>query len=235
AGIVVACAIGAGALWLLSRSGSSPSPPGARISAPPLAAPAPQPDAWIELERSVLAAGRIDPPSILRLLRPVAQTSRGSESLGAAELHPAGEVIEDVQPAFAWTATPQASYVVTIFAGDEPVANSGPVSAPQWKPPRPLRRGTTYFWQVETRRADGSSAIAPAPPQPEAFFRIADASTLAGIAAAGRAHPGDRLLLAILYARAGMKIRALAELDSHLASHPSDRRAAVLADGIRRW
>jgi len=234
AGILIAVAIGAGTMWLQSRSGLPTSPPGVRLPIPPRAALAP-PDSWSELERSMLAAGRIDPPPILRSLRPAAQTLRGSEAAGNVELRPGGEVIEDDRPAFAWTATPGAKYIVTILAGDEAVASSGPISVPRWQPPHPLHRGTTYSWQVEIRHPDGSTTLAPTPPQPEAFFRIAEANTVAGIAAAARAHPDDRLLLAILYAQAGMRSRALAELDAHLASHPADAGAAALADGIRRW
>jgi hypothetical protein len=236
AGILVLAATGAGTIWLQKRSGLPSSPPGrsSHIQAPHAPA-SPRPDSFDELERSVLAAGRIEPPTILHTLRPVAQTLRGSETAVVAELHPAGEVVEDDRPAFSWTATPGARYVVMVLANDEPVATSEPLGDTEWRPSRPLRRGTTYSWQVETRRSDGSTTVAPAPPQPEALFRIADADTLAEIDAASRAHPDDHLLLAILYARAGMKTRAVAELDSHLASHPADAQAAALADGIRRW
>lgn len=235
AGILIAGAIGAGTIWLRSGSRVPAPPPVASVRAARRGAPAPQPDVWSDLERSVLAAGRIDPPPVLHTLRPEAQTLRGSQTAAGAELHPAGEVIDDNRPVLTWTATAGARYVVMIFAGEEPVATSPPLSDAHWRPPQPLRRDTTYSWQVETRGADGSSNIAPAPPQPEALFRIADAESLADIDAAGRSHPADHLLLAILYARAGMKTRALAELDSHLASHPSDAGASALADGIRRW
>jgi len=230
AGILIAVAIGAGTIWL--KSGPPRPAPSVHNSPGPGAAPS---DSWSDLERSVLASGRIDPPAILRPLRPPARPLRGVEASLDVTLSPAGEVVEDERPLLAWTATPGARYVVMIFAGDQTVAESRPISAPQWRPPHPLLRGTNYLWQVEIRHADGSSTIAPAAPQPQAIFRIADAANLDGIAAASRAHPGDRLLLAILYARAGMQSRALAELGEHLASHPSDARAASLADGIRRW
>jgi hypothetical protein len=235
AGILIAGAIGAGTMWLQSGSRAPASPPAAGIRPPHHDVPAPPHDAWSDLERSVLAAGKIDPPPILHTLRPAAQTLRGNETAVGAELHPAGEVIDDDRPRLTWTATPGARYIVMIFAGEEPVATSGPLSDAQWRPPQALRRGTTYSWQVETKAADGTSTIAPTPPQPEALLRIADAETLADIEAAGLSHPADHLLLAILYARAGMKTRALAELDSHLMSHPSDAGASALADGIRRW
>src|SRR5258706_7760587 len=230
AGILVAIAVGAGTIWL--KSGSSPRGPSVHNT--PGARPPPS-DSWRDLERSVLAAGRIDPPAILQPLRPPARPLRGVDAGVDVTLSPTGEVVEDERPLLVWTATPGATYAVMIFAGDRIVAESGPISAPQWRTPHPLQRGTNYGWQVEIRHADGSSTIAPAAPQPQAIFRIADAATLDGIAAASHAHPGDHLLLAILYARAGMQSRALAELNAHLASHPSDVRAAALADGIRGW
>jgi anti-sigma factor RsiW len=235
AGILIAGVIGGGTMWLLSGSRPEVIHRGSTHLVRRLPPKAPPQDAWSELERSVLAAARIDPPSILGALRPAAQTLRGSEAAVGRELHPAGEVIEEDRPPFVWTATPGAKYVVMVFSGEEPVATSEPLSDAQWKPSQALHRGTTYSWQVETRHADGTSVLTPAPPQPEALFRITDAETLAEIATARRAHPDDDLLLAILYARAGMKARALAELQSHLASHPSDARAAALADSIRRW
>lgn len=234
AGVLIAGAIGGGALWLQSRSPSPLAGPSVRVEAPH-AVPAPPSDPWSALERSVLAAGRIEPPEILSALRPVAQAERGAQAAGVIELRPAGEVIEHDRPALTWTASPGARYVVTILKSDEPVIASRPLRDAQWRPPSALHRGTTYSWQVEIERADGSSTVAPIPPHPEALFRIADAETLAGIEAAGRTHPGDRVLLAILYARAGMTSRALAELNAHLAAHPSDSRAAALADAIRRW
>src|SRR5258708_6661271 len=239
AGIFMAGAIGAGMMWLQNRSTVPALPPRARVHVvPPIVphvAPTPRSDAWIELEQSVLAAGRIDPPAILRTLRPATQTLRGSETVTQTRLSPAGEVVADDRPVLSWTATPDAKYVVMIFASEEPVATSPALTDTHWTPPQPLQRGATYSWQVETRGANGSSTIAPAPPQPEALFRIVDATTLADIDAARRAHPDDQLLLGILYGRAGMRSRALAEPESHLASHPADARAGILADGVRRW
>jgi hypothetical protein len=73
------------------------------------------------------------------------------------------------RPTFRWTAPAGTSVSVQIF--DEhfrPVADSGPTTARQWTPAQPLPRGETLLWQIRT--ADGR--IAPAPPLPEARFRI---------------------------------------------------------------
>jgi hypothetical protein len=235
AGILIAAFLGAAAMWLGSGPSPAGKPPGVGIRTSTGVGPVPQTDAWTDLEESVRAAGKIDRPSVLDSLGPRGDRFRGSETGDVAELHPAGEVIEDDRPAFAWTPTSGAHYVVTIFANEEPVATSEPLRAAEWRAPQPLRRGMTYNWQVEVRSAAGSSAIIPTPPQPEALFRIADAETVASINTARRAHPDDHLLSAILYARAGMKSLALAELSAHLVAHPSDVRAAALADGIRKW
>jgi hypothetical protein len=230
--VLVASAIGAGAMWIENRSMPAGKLPGARVHP---VTPVPRADPWSDLEQSVLANGRIGKPAILDSLRPSAETLRGSDTTPGSALRPSGEVIDDDVPIFTWPATPGAHYVVTIFAKGDPVATSELLSAGKWRAPHPLHRGTTYNWQVEVRNTGGLSTILPTPPQPEALFRVVDVETVASIDTARRAHPDDHLLQAILYARAGMKSRGLAELNAHLGAHPSDVRAAALADGIRKW
>lgn len=229
AGIVLVIGMAAGVLWLRR---TPPSPPAHVTTA---IHPAAHDDAWIELERAVLSTGRIDRPPVIGELHRAEQTERGTTSPPAQRLTPSGVVVESDRPELTWTAVDGAHYRVAVFAGDEPVARSGPLDEARWQPATPLDRGKTYLWQVDVTRPDGTTVVIPPPSAPEAIFRVADAATIRNLEAARNAHPGDHLLPGILYARAGMQREAVAELDAHLAQHPDDKRAASVADSVRRW
>jgi hypothetical protein len=82
-------------------------------------------------------------------------------------------VVASDRPTFRWTAPAGTAVSVQVF--DEqfrPVADSGPTTAREWTPAQPLPRGKTLLWQIRT--ADGT--IAPAPPLPEARFRVVSES-----------------------------------------------------------
>jgi anti-sigma factor RsiW len=190
---------------------------------------------WSELEESTLAAGKLARPQILQQLRGEGQAARSIEQAVNSELNPAGSVVEDEQPQLSWTDTPNAHFRVKIFSNDEPLATSALLAQPHWIPPQKLRRGQTYMWQVEIHDENGKTRLIPPPTSPEALFRVADEQTAAEIAAVKRTRPDDHLLLAILYARAGIKERALDEFATHLRSHPADTRAAAIAGAVRRW
>lgn len=216
----------------LRRGAPRPTRPqglGVNVPQPPAS------DPWTDLERDALAAGRIEPPAALLDLQRIGKGQRGPGPMAAAELRPSGAVIASDRPDLTWSATRGARYAVTIFSGETVVATSGLLDRAHWAPAQPLKRGRTYQWQVEVTEADGATRLLPEPSMPEALFRVADAKTLDDLDAARAAHPGDHLLLGIVYARAGLKEQALAELSQHGAAHPDDRRVASLIDSVRRW
>jgi hypothetical protein len=229
ASVILVTGLAAGLLWL-RRTSPSPPPYGTTIHHPAV-----QADAWLELERGVLGAGRLDRPSVIGELRRTGQAERGEPPAPAERLTPSGVVVESDRPELTWTAVAGARYVVGVFAGDESIARSGRLAEARWQPATALPRGKTYLWQVDMVRPDGTTIVIPAPSAPEALFRVADAATIRDLEAARKAHPGDHLLLGILYARAGMQREAIAELDTHLAQHPGDARAALVAGSVRRW
>ena len=146
----------------------------------------------------------------------------------ATALAPAGVVIDETRPMFRWPAATGATYTVLLQAVGASIVSSSPeLTGSEWRPPFDLQRGVTYEWQVEVRRGSNLTTL-PAPSAPPALFRVLDARLHRDLDEAKRRDPNDALLLAVLYARAGMDDRAAAEL-VRLRSHD-----AKLADDLRR-
>lgn len=145
-----------------------------------------------------------------------------------AVLAPAGAVIEETRPAFRWPPAPGATYTVLFQTlGASTFSRSPELTGSEWQPSFDLQRGVTYEWQVEVRRG-GTVTTVPGPSAPPALFRVLDGRLHRDLDEARRSHPGDFLLLAVLYSRAGMDDRAAAEL-AKLRSHD-----AALADDLLR-
>ncbi len=72
------------------------------------------------------------------------------------------------RPAFRWSPLPGArEYRIDIVDQNFNSLATGTTTATEWTPPVPLPRGQILQWQVRARER-----IAPAPPQPDAKFRI---------------------------------------------------------------
>jgi hypothetical protein len=159
----------------------------------------------VDSERLPFARGIGTAPEVLR---GAGQTAPGQT---APDVVPAGVVIDETRPRFSWPARDGATYVVSIFSGDQPVARSEPLTETRWTPATPLARGRTYVWQVQATRGLEREII-PAPPAPPAMFRIVSRRDHDELAEARRSHPDDFLLHAVLAARAGLREEALREL-----------------------
>jgi hypothetical protein len=94
-----------------------------------------------------------------------------------------------------------------------------------------LSRGKTYAWQVEVHRG-ASVELLPAPPEPQALFRVLDERSSAELAEARRRFPDDHLLLGVLEARFGLQQEARDDLHTHAVQHPDDHKAATLAESV---
>lgn len=216
-----AAAAAAAALILMYFAGPDTAPRAVPDAPPAVAtvtsqpAPAPEPPAnreWNELVSRTLASGRLPFPDDLVSLRGESETLRGETEAAPGRLEPSGVYIDATTPEMSWPRTAGAAYVVTILRGDEPVARSGTLREPRWTPPRPLERGATYAWQVEVVR-DGTTELLPPPTAPPAMFRIVSAEHHRDIESALEGNAGDHLLLAALYARAGLEEDARRHLD----------------------
>ena len=229
----IAAALVIAMAWLLLIRRPASSPP----HTPPVARQPQEPPRTAEAKALVAdaLAGHLERPRYFDELRPRPDVPRHEGWPGSsadAAMTPAGAVVESQTPQFAWTADGR-SYIVTILDGSRIAQRSGTLSERRWTPPRPLPRGRTYEWQIEVH--DVATRIIPAPPAPPAFFRVADAASLQPIESARRDHPGDHLLLGVLYARAGLQREAEAELSRYTAQHPADAQARQLLASIGRW
>ncbi|HET8797094.1 MAG TPA: zf-HC2 domain-containing protein [Thermoanaerobaculia bacterium] len=161
---------------------------------------------WERLVREALHSGRL-PLADLRAISGAADPLRGQFDPSADGLAPAGVVVDDVRPRFSWPPSPSATYVVTIFDGEQEVAQSDTLTAAHWTPRTALRRGRVYVWQVAVATRE-ATAILPAPPAPQATFLIASERDHRELAEARRLFPDDHVLHAVLAARAGLRAEA---------------------------
>ena len=100
-------------------------------------------------------------------------------------LSPIATLVRSARPVFRWSAQPGArSYVVTIYGPDfEQVMASPALTETTWTATTALKPGVIYQWQVTADTPEGL-VRAPAPPAPDARFRIIDAGS--------RQNPGSR-------------------------------------------
>jgi hypothetical protein len=222
--IAASLAVAAGlSLVLMTIRKPEPRPPlTVRRPAPPVPAPTTQPTTqpptttneldpeWRQLVAHAVETGRLPFPAVLATLRIPGDAPRGP-SVDAERVSPAGVVVGEARPRFSWPATDRATYVVLVFDGEREVAQSTPLHANDWTPAKDLPRGRTLAWQVEVRH-DGVTGIIPAPSSPPALFRIITESDEREIAQAKTLHGDDPLLLAVLYARGGLRAAALEQL-----------------------
>jgi len=139
--------------------------------------------------------------------------SAGEAGPQFAPTDPLARVVLDDRPLFQWTALPgAASYRVEVFdLQGHPAATSPSVPATQWRPDRPLPRGSAYSWQVTAIRA-GAALRVPQPPAAEARFLVLDRAHADVLTAALARTPVSHLALSVLYAEAGMDRESLREL-----------------------
>jgi hypothetical protein len=121
-------------------------------------------------------------------------------------LKPVGTVVENDRPEFRWEPLAGAEkYRVTILDDAfNPAADSGWLQGTTWTTKNPLRRGSSYIWQV-TAVKNGQEVSSPQPPAGEARFKILHRSEFEQLEQARTQYGGgSHLLLGILYAQSGL-------------------------------
>lgn len=253
AGLAAAAGLAAVLLW-------RGAPPSAPVPASPTAVPAPVltlhdagreiglradgsldglPGVSGEIRGAVVAAlqdGALAEPEGLAALRGRAGTLMGESA--APSFHvttPLGTFVRSDRPTFRWTAHPKArGYELSIFSEAlVKVASAHVSSGTEATPPAALERGRTYQWQVKALTPDGP-LVAPAPPQPEARFRVlGEAESTALESALATAGDSD-LVAGILLARAGVRDEAERRLARLAAANPGSVETGRLLEAIRR-
>ena len=225
------------AVWLSDYGGRdvADSPVAAVPVPPPPAAPssALTPDEQAIVGR-VSETGRLDLPADLAALGGSVGTLLGEPRQAAplSAIAPAGTAVLASRPAFSWRPMPGATgYTVTVF--DErfaEVARSPKLTSATWTPAMDLPVGRTLAWQMTAHLATGD-VNGPAPPHPEARFRVIDATTAATIVDRLSRLANEPLALGILLARAGLFDEASRVLARATADPATRSQAqAVLAD-----
>jgi anti-sigma factor RsiW len=183
-----------------------------------------------------LTQKRVEPAASLADL-----AANGGVLLGASNpaspgklLAPLATVIESQRPVFRWQPIAGALYRVSVFGeGYEMVGSSEWISGTEWQIPKPLRRGMRYSWQLTVRQS-GAEFDMPAPPAPEARFRILSEGDEAEITRAKGAWSDSHLVLGILYARAGLLDDAERELGALREQNPQSEEVASLQASVER-
>jgi hypothetical protein len=187
--------------------------------------------------RTALRTGRAPTPGSIGELvgQPGALLSGSAASTPFKLTSPVGTVVRKDRPTLEWQPLDGAdSYTITVSDSDlNAVATSPPLKDTRWTLPRPLARGGTYIWQVTAMRA-GESVTAPAPPAPEARFKVLSQAGLEELSAAETSDPTSHLLRGVLYARAGLLDEAEREFQALRQSNPRSPVARKLLRNLRQ-
>jgi anti-sigma factor RsiW len=185
----------------------SPPPPQTPVH-PPATPTKPIDPEWQQLVARAVEQRRLPFPAVLATLTMPNDATRGRDG-EVARMSPAGVIVDDVRPHFSWPATKNSTYVAYVFDGEREVAHSAQLRRNEWRPAADLPRGRTLAWQVEIRQ-DGETGIIPSPPASPAMFRIITSNEAREIARV--AAEKDPLVLAVVYARSGLRDAALKHL-----------------------
>lgn len=226
------------AVWVARQPAARSEQPRVAVApstsvAPPVVAATPDPlsaDERALIDR-VTASGRLEIPETIAASKGQQGTLLGSTRGPAlVPIAPLATALASTLPAFSWNPVKGAqAYTVAVY--DERfkvIAQSPRVTQPMWVATTELPRDQPLLWQVTAHLA-GSTIVGPAPPQPEARFRILDRAS-ADAAGALRARLEARPLeLGILLARAGL----LQDAAEQLRRAETDAATAATAKALR--
>lgn len=185
----------------------------------------------------VITTGRVEVPAGLRDLARMDGALMGGTPAGVFfEIEgPAGVVVRDARPAFKWRVLEGAdAYVVTVYDGAyREVTKSPRLTVNAWTPAQALSRGGSYSWEVAAFQDGRQLAQSPAPPAPEARFRILGEREAAQLAATLARHPSSHLVRGTAYARAGLLADAEREFRQLLRANPDSRTARRLLQSVK--
>jgi len=192
------------------------------------------PDSVRTVVAAAIRAQHIEVPAVLADLagRTGVLLGESTQASGVDLLGPLGTVVETQRPLFRWKPAAGGEYRVTVYRDTyEEVAASAWTRGGEWQVPKRLERGGLYIWQLRVRR-DGTEFVVPAPPQPEARFRVlgdADEAEMAQLkASAGDSH----LVLGVRYAQDGVLDQAEEELRRAREQNPSSSAVSALLASV---
>jgi hypothetical protein len=195
------------------------------------------PASYQELVSKALASERVQ-------IRPTHTTAIGKQgtllseqdrSPGFNVLQPVETSVESARPAFSWTEESGASSYTVLLkdlqSGSE--LSSGSLSGTRWTPEADLVRGHTYAWMVEANK-DGKLLRAPARNKPFAQFRVIGAAELDEVQEARRSSGDSHLIMAVIYAKTGLREESARELKRLVDANPGSKAAEMLYTSVKR-
>jgi len=230
-GIAAALAITFAASWYAFRPPPTANPP-AIAPRPNITLGQSAAGEWDVIANAARHDRRLAPPPVLAELRDHGDVLRGTTTNDMSMVTPSGVVVVSQQPELRWSGSSTERYEVTVGRDETIVTRSGPIKSTSWRVTKNLPRGANYVWEVERLR---DHAILPAPPAPQAAFRILDESAYSEIVKAESHQPRDEFVVGVLYARAGVQDQAVVHLTAHLATHPDDTAAAEILKSVKSW
>jgi len=118
---------------------------------------------------------------------------------------PVGTFIQTARPTFRWHGLKGATeYKVQVFDSSlNEVVTSPSITATVWESGKPLQRGRVYLWQVMAVKGT-ENIVSPAPPAPQAKFKVIDQFQASELDKLKRSHPDAHFSLGRDYAAAGL-------------------------------
>jgi hypothetical protein len=195
------------------------------------------PASYQELVGKALALGeiRVKPIHTTRVGKQDALLGEGDRGRIFKVLEPASTAVESARPEFSWTEEPGASsytvFVKDLRSGSE--MSSGPLSSTRWTPGSDLVRGRGYAWMVEANEG-GKLLRAPRPSKPFAQFRVIAASELDEVRKARATCGNSHLVMAVVYAKNGLRSESERELKQLAEANPDSSAAEKLYRRVKR-
>ena len=147
---------------------------------------------------------------------------------------PVGIVVETERPTLRWKPIAHAEYRVSVYSDNyEEAATSGWLHGAEWQVGKALKRGARYSWQLSVRH-NGTEFTVPAPPAPEARFKVLDAAGEAEIAQLKTVSMNSHMLLGIRYAQLGALDESERELRQAHEQSPDSATVSALLSGVER-
>lgn len=211
----VAASAGVGILLTVWNARKPDLVPDPRVRTPPAAVTVDRPheNEWDAMKADVRRTGVLPLPRDIRAFSAEDVVRGAPPKRARRRVSPSSTTVMETNPTLRWPSVAGSSAIVSVLSGRDLVAQSPPLSASEWQVTPNLERGRIYRWQVLVQRGD-ESVLMPAPPAPPALFRVLDDSDVATVERARSQKAGDHLLLAVVYARAGLTEAARDELDA---------------------
>lgn len=158
-------------------------------------------------------------------------TLRRSEKSAAVLISPQNEATLEIFPLLSWQSVEESEYQVKVLdLKFNEIAQSDVLTQNSWRIDKKLPAGF-YFWQVLVRKKGSEEFI---PTKNKAYFKIVSNEEKSKFEKA-RSETKSNLIMAILYARAGLLREAEQELYAELKKRPDSIKARKMLAQVLGW